>query len=410
MAQLSLYSPSSKFFATALAPTADATPDLHVYETAGGTEVFQRLNGTGIYSRAILPDDTMVFQDTVNGTGPSAPPLQTLFWVKLGGSNPTPATLTTRTAQFTTTADNKTLVVLRTNGDIVTWAAGSSGMASAPVVTGAASMTLGSDGNGPIAWVGGDQSLHVVTTDGAKKLDLDAATAKADVLGTAILSPDGKDLYYWQNVEQQSQRGNLYHVAVAGGTPVKVAEAVSLVDVAVTPTAVLLLQGVDQPGQLGNAAWAQLDGSKVTPLGTGATVGGLRAAAPSSGGWRALHLNGAAVDPDMKHTPINGAPPIVGSLVFDDDKTAGTVLDASVHAGLFDFSLSGDTAVYAGGAAWNDSAQDWVGALTFVDGKTPTMKVDGKVAGVSEIGPIANRQLFVNAPLANPNGIYYLTY
>jgi hypothetical protein len=405
----SLFSPSSKFFLAHLAAAVDATtPDLHVYDTSSGNDVYQRPNGAAVYTQLVMPDDTMIFQDTAAGTSPSAPPLQTLYWVKLGGS-PSAATITTRAAQFTATADNKTLVILRTNGDVVTWSIGSSSPASSALASGAAEIALGNDANGPIAWIGADHSLHVVTTDGNKKLDLAAAVAAADYLGPLTLSPDRKDLYYWQSVEQQDNRGTLWHVGAGGGTPVKVADKASLLDLTVTGNALVLEDNVDDLGQLGGAAAAQRDGSKLLGLGMGAVVGGLRVATPDDNGWIAMHLDGAAIDGDLAHTPIDGSLPISGALAFDNGSSE-LVLDAAVHTGGFALSPSGKTAIYVAGAAWNDSAQNWVGALTFAASSTPTMKVDGKVRGVSELGPIVSRKLFVNAPAGNPAGVYYLSY
>jgi hypothetical protein len=38
------------------------------------------------------------------------------------------------------------------------------------------------------------------------------------------------------------------------------------------------------------------------------------------------------------------------------------------------------------------------------------MKVDGMLTGVSELGPIVNRSLFVNAPTAATAGVYFVKY
>ena len=38
------------------------------------------------------------------------------------------------------------------------------------------------------------------------------------------------------------------------------------------------------------------------------------------------------------------------------------------------------------------------------------MTVDGMLTGVSELGPIINRSLFVNAPTATTAGVYFVTY
>jgi hypothetical protein len=170
----------------------------------------------------------------------------------------------------------------------------------------------------------------------------------------------------------------------------------------------VFLQNVDDVGQFGDAASATVDGH-VTALAARSPVGGLRVATPTAQGWYGLHLSGAVAD--KTNAPIDGSPAITGALAFADSAgSAETTLDATVHAGAYAFSDSGKSAVFAAGAAWNATAKNWVGALTLVDAHAPSTKVDGKVAGVSEIGHVAARRLFVNAPGATPAGIYVVTF
>jgi hypothetical protein len=222
------------------------------------------------------------------------------------------------------------------------------------------------------------------------------------------LSPTKSDVYWFANAEQQNNRGTLMHAAVASGASAgKVGDKISMPDFAVTDSAIVFLQNVDDVGQLGDAAWAALDGSHVTALGQKAAVGGLRVASPVPSTWYALHLNGAVAD--TAHTALDGSASLTGALALGG-AGGDAPLDAAVHEGAFRLSDSGKVAIFAGGAAWNAAATNWVGALSFVSGASPSSVVAGNLAGVSEIGPVVGRKLFVSAPAATPAGIYFVTY
>lgn len=411
LTQESFYSPSGKYFLVAIAAALDSTtPDLHVIDTQSGADVYQRPNGGAVYTQLVLPDDTMIFQDTAGGTSAGTPvtPVQTLYWVTLPGSSAATA-ITTHTAEFRPTADLKTLVILKSGGDLLTWDLTNKSAAPKTLATGAALFTIGAAADGPVAYVGGDGSVHVVALDGTKKLDLDAATAAGDVFGTVALSPSGGDVYWWRNVEQQNNRGTLYHAAVhSGATPAKVADKVSLPDLTVTDSALVFLQNVDDLGKTGDAATAALDGSNVTALGTKAVVGGLRVANPGPQTWFGLHLTGAAAD--ATNAPIDGSPAYTGALAFATGGAAEVTLDATVHAGAYALADDGRAAAFATGATWNATAKNWVGTLSFVATRDPGTAIAGNVSGVSELGPIVGRKLFVNAPGASPAGVYFVTY
>ncbi|MGZ3405404.1 MAG: hypothetical protein ACXVAN_03105 [Polyangia bacterium] len=405
----SFFSPSAKYFLVAIAPAKESTePDLHVIDTSSGMDVYQRPNGAALYSQVVLPDDTMLFQDTAGGTSTSSTPVQTLYWVALPGGT-APAQIATKTASILPTADNKTILILTTGGNLLTWDATNKASAAKPLASNVALLSLGGAATGPVAYVGWDHSVHVVATDGTKKLDLDGATANADLFGAIRLSPDGANVYYFQNAEPQNRRGTLFRAAVAAGaTPAHVADKVSLADLAATGDALVFLQNVDDVGAFGDAATAALDGSGVKTLGTKAPVGGLRVGAAGSS-WYALHLTGAAAV--AANTPIDGSPAITGGLAFVAGGSAADVsLDATVHQGAFGFSDDGLAAVFAAGATWDATAKNWLGALSFIATGAPSTKIDGTVAGVSELGPIAGRSLFVSAPGASPAGIYFVRY
>ena len=180
------YTPSGNYFLAGTLPAnVAATPDLRVIDAHTGTDVYDRLNGGFAYIELILPDDTMIFQDTAGGTSTGTPPVQTLYWVSIPNHAAAPAaTITTRTSQINLTGDNKTLVILKTNGDLLTWDTTAKTGSGTKIASGVATMTMGFEPTGPIAYIGADKSVHMLGTDGTAMLDVAGATATADVFRT----------------------------------------------------------------------------------------------------------------------------------------------------------------------------------------------------------------------------------
>jgi hypothetical protein len=407
------FTPSGKYLLLGvLAPMAQSIGDLWVIDVDTGTAVIKRGAGEWADLQFVTGDDTLIFEDTVGGTvtgtNPPTDPLQTLYWQPISSTS-TAAVITTRASQFTTTGDGGTLIILRTNGDIVAFDLTKHTLGAAPIATGAITFTLGSGSKGPLAYIGADQSVHVIDTTGAKQLDLDAATAKAALNSTVVISPDNAHLYFWQNFEVQATRGTLMHVAIkSGSTPNKIADLVSSQDLRITDSALVYLQNVDQPGQLGDAMTSGLDGSSAIALGTKANVGGLQLVNPVAKSWYAVHLT--ACVPDTTNTPIVGTA-LEGALSLGSaGATTETTLDTKVGASQYTFTDDGHDVIYVSQASWFPLVSNYVGTLQFVDLRSPTTPIVGGVVGVSELGPVSNRALFVNAPAANPAGVYHVKY
>jgi hypothetical protein len=264
-----------------------------------------------------------------------------------------------------------------------------------------------------LAYIGADRSVHVVATDGTKLLDVAAsANTSADPLGKVVLAPDDADLFYFQAYDTQNTRGTLMRVEVkSGATPAKVADKISSADLNVMDTALVLLRNVDDLGEFGEAVKANRDGTNIQSLGMTVPVGGLSVVNPGPDTWFAMHLTGATKDPTAANVPFNGSPAMYGALSFEDNGGAKITLDAKVHAGAFSFAADdARSAAFVTGATWNTTAKNYVGALQVIIARDPNTKVDGKVTGCSELGPIVGRGLFVNAPTASPAGVYYVTF
>ena len=362
LGQISVFSPSGKYFLLGvLPPNVSVSPDLHVIDVSKGTDVYQRANGEFDYIEVVLPDDTMIFQDTVGGQGsPPTTPVQTLFWISLPtAGTTTAATINTKTSGITPSPDGKTLVYQRTNGDLYAWDLSTKTGMGTKIASGTTKYTVGSDSNGPVAYVGADNSIHVVGFDGTAKLDIAAATAGADQTGGTVLAPDNADVYYWQNVDTQDHRGTLMRAALtAGATPSKVGDKISMADLNVTDTALVFLQNVDDLGQFGDAARANRDGTGIAALGMKVPVGGLRVVNPGPATWFAMHLTNGAIDmtnvADRWHAVHHGRAG-VGRL---SSAAAESALDAKVHEGAFGFSDDGRDAVFVTGAAYNSGSSN----------------------------------------------------
>ena len=279
---------------------------------------------------------------------------------------------------------------------------------------------VGGDATGPVAFIAADGSVHVQSLDGATKMLDTAASSATSFRAPLALAPDNADVYFFQNGDLvgggvENNAGTLMRVAVkSGAVPSKIADMVSILDLQVFDNAVLFLQNLAVPpatgAQYGDAAMSKRDGTGITALGTKVPVGGLQAVNAGPDTWFSMFLTAGA--DDAVNTPIDGSPAVTGKLTWVDyTGAAAATLDTTVHAGSFGFALDdGRTAAFVTGAAFNATAHNYVGALKFLAARDPATAVDGKVTGVSELGPIINRSLFVNAPTATTAGVYFVTY
>ncbi len=421
LSQISFFTPSGKFLILGvLAAMVNNSPDLYVLEADSGNQVLMRPNGAFDYLELGLPDDTLIFQDLVGGLGiTGAPPINTLYWVDLNSAGATPTAIDTRTSALQPTFDGKTLVYQTVAKDLLAWSAATRPASGTKLATGVVTFALGHGADGPIAYSGVDHSLHVVGADGSAKLDVSAAAAAVDPLSNLVVSADGADVYYFQNVEVQNGRGTLMHVAVsAGATPTKVADHASLTDVQpVAGGALLFVQNVDDVGQFGDAMRAARDGSGATPLASGVPVGGLAVNGAAAkdvavpGHWLTAHLSSAMID--KSKMLADAATALTGALGFASDAAPAEVtLDPATRAGQMVFSDDAKALVFVGGVVYDAAARNYVGKLKQVATAMATTAAvkDEKLDGVSEIGAVVKGVGFVDAPKNATPGVYYVKY
>ncbi|HEX4457025.1 MAG TPA: hypothetical protein VIA18_03600, partial [Polyangia bacterium] len=134
------FSPSGKYFLLGVLTNMQQTAgDLWVLDADTGATVLTRGNGEYLDIQAVLGDDTLLFEDTVGGmsTGTAGPtnPVQNLYWQPISTTS-TATAITTRVANFSTTADGSELVILHVNGDIDVWDTTKHTLSATPIVSG----------------------------------------------------------------------------------------------------------------------------------------------------------------------------------------------------------------------------------------------------------------------------------
>jgi hypothetical protein len=303
-----------------------------------------------------------------------------------------------------------------------------------PLAKNVTAFSIGNGRRGPIIYTTSDGALHV-----RPLLQPEVVTTvpgSVDFFSPIAVSPDGQHLYYFQNVERQNGLGDLYHVALPP-SPVAnvswlVAKRVSTRDFHFVAGRLVLLSDVDGQGTTGDVSVAGLDGHDLRIVARGAATGELLTAFPAPPapaptgqiGYGPLDLGAAVIEPVFAHLtaatadftfrPIDDSRPIVGALAVGgaDLLDGGPELELSpkVHAGAFVASDDGYVIIYAGGATWSRIANNWIGKLAIHQTLVDTAPAAPMLDGVTELGPIVNRSLFVDAPMANPPGIYFVHY
>jgi hypothetical protein len=416
LSQLAFFTPSGNYYVVGvLAPGVDVSPDLHVIDVATGNDVYKAGNGAFDYLEAALPDDTMIFQDSVGGnSGPSGPPpVETLFWLSLPAAGTSqPAVIDTRTGAFQFSGDNKLMVYQRISRELMAWDTVARPATPTQLASNALAFAVSGSATGPIAYIGSDRSVHVVSASGTALVDVPAATAAADLLSPIFLSSDGNDVYYFQNVATQDRRGTLMHLAAtAGATPGKIADAASIVDVHPVAGGLLYLANLDSVGDFGDGVRSARDGSGATALGTRVPVGSLLLSRPTMAEmpWLSAHLTMATTDKAKKL--VDGAEATVGALALTAMAGGGdATVDPSVRAGQFAVGDDLQNLLYAGGVAFDPMVNNYVGSLKQVAVSSPTSPSKELVGGVSEVGSVVGHALFVNAPKAKTPGVYFVRF
>lgn len=425
------FTPSGRYLVLGVLPKGvQVSADLHVVEMGGGRDVFSLPNGAFDYLEQVTLDDTMVYANSTASTVPGVPSVEGLYMIHLAAAgHVTPALVDTHVTNFATTADGAKLIYVRSDGTMIMLGLQQNDLLT--LATNVVAFTLGPSRRGPIVYTTGDGALHV-----RQILRPEAVTTVAggvDLFSPIVFSPDNQHLYWFTNVDTQDGRGDLHHVPLpphAPAPPSLVATRVSTRDFHFVGDRLILMSNVDATGATADVTVAALDGSGATVVARGAATGELLTALPApslppptgqiSYGAQDMapsvtppvyaHLTGAVATPG--YVAIDGSRSIVGALAFARaDLTSGEqTLATGVKTGLFEFSDDGYALLYVDGVAFNRIANNWVGSLALFTTGVDIGAVTPKLDGVSELGPVVGRSLFVDAPMANPPGLYFVHY
>jgi hypothetical protein len=171
---------------------------------------------------------------------------------------------------------------------------------------------------------------------------------------------------------------------------------------------------VDGLGVGGDAFRSARDGSGATALGTRVPVGFLTVQTPAEGmanaktDWVSAHLFGAMENKDQRLADEIRA--IVGGLELTT-ATGNAMVEATARIGQFQVSDDLQNLVWVSGAAFDSLVDNYVGSLEWAPVATPSMKPMAPVlVGVSEVGSVVGKKLFVNAPKASTPGVYFVSF
>jgi hypothetical protein len=406
----SFFSPSGKYLIVgARAQDVGNSRDLYAIDTATARIAASYGNGAYEYRQVVAADDTMYFQNSVGGTMIGDPAVQTLFRVSLpaAASGAQPAKIDIHSSSLALTPDGKTLVYNKVDGSL--WSYDVAMQKVAQLAPTGVSFSVGALAAGPVAYLAADRSVHVESGGAAL---YDSPAAQADLFTPLSISRDGMHLFFFQKVDVQGNHGDLWHVALppaADNRPELVAMNAALTQINVAGGRIVFEGNVDASGFTGDVTGADLDGSGAVTLAEGALTRELLIAQPG-GNTLIASLSGAVSDAAMRYFPVDKSQANRGALaVGASSSTRARVVDDNVHSGVFEFSDDGRLLVFAGGATWSDTASNYVGGLHVMDATTATAGPT-LLGGVSELGTVAKRTLYVNAPAADPPGVYLVRY
>ena len=400
------FTPSGRYLVAGVLPPDVATsPDLHVVDLGNAREMLVAGDGGGDYANAVTADDTLVRLGSTASTVPGVPSVEGLYLTRLAAATVAPTLVDTHVASFALCADGAALVYARIDGTLVRY--GLADATAQPLADGVTSFAVGPTAAGPLVYSTADGALHAGPL--ARPATLTTAAGAVGPFSPFVFSADGAHLYWFAGVSAQNATGDAYHAALPSGAPTLVATNASTRDFHFVGGRLLYLAGIDATGTVGDVVTAALDGSALRVAARGAATGGLVVA-----GDVVAHLTNATFDPSLR--TIDGSRAIVGTLAWAGaaDLVAGGgehALADGVPDGRF---VVGDDGVilYVAGASFSRIADGNVGTLGLAATRADATAAPTPppLTGVSEIGPLVGGSAWVDAPAANPPGLYWVHY
>jgi len=412
-----------------LPPKVDNSPELHVIDMTTATDVYALGNGAFNYIELVAPDDTMVFENSTASTVPGVPSVQGLYYISLPvaiAAKAPPALIDTHVGPVDLMGDGTSVIYIRQDASLMYYDLHQKFQVK--LAANVASFTLGPDRRGPIVWVGRDGSFHVTPKLGAELYALPAGSA--DLFTTVRFSPDSKRIYFFKKLSSQDHTGEMWvvHLRDNSLTPFG-GVRVSTRDLTFIGDRLLTIQSVDGRGDAGDMVSSLWDGSDRVVIAKGAQLGSLQVTRPEPRpttqdttpffgkpdllppSLPPIFAGLTATTRDSGNTPIDESPALLGTLTLSSElKALGRPVGSGVHAGTFTFSDDGYVLALVKDAMWNDTAVNYVGRLDLIPTKYDIGAPLPALDGVSELGPMVERQMFVTAP-GNPKpGVYFLKY
>ncbi len=431
--QSNFFSPSGRYFVLGvLAAKVTNTPDLHILDMRSLTDVYALTNGAFAYFETFAPDDTLVFSNSTASTVPGTPSVDGLYVVNvpalIGGAKP--SLIDQRVTLTQLMGDGTSVIYVRANGDMMLFDLAQKYFVK--LASNVIALSTGPQKRGPLVWIGSDRSLHVAPKLGPEILTLPPNSI--DPMSPIVFAPDGQRLYYYQHVSVQDSNGDMYTVKLppaGNGQPHLVTTRGSTVDFDFVQDRLVQIRNVDGYGATGDMTSMLEDGASPFTIAHGVPLGGIQSANPNpitvpTKGPRFGPLDlGTFVAPpvfanlvntvrDTTNMPLDITQSLlVGALSFGTSTTGlEGVLDPAVHEGTIRFSDDGYTLAYVGGVVWDDNASNYVGTLRFFGTVPGVGTLAPKLDGVAQLGPIVDRAMFVNAPVATVSapGVYFLKF
>ncbi len=427
--QQGFFSASGRYFIVGVLPTKTKnSSDLHIIDMIDGRDVYALDKGAFSYLELVAPDDTMVFENSTASTVAGIPSVQGLYSVNLNAAilaKTTPTLLDTHVGPASLMGDGVSLIYLK--HDATLWYFDLQEKFKVKLASDVLQFSLGPERRGPIVWVGTNGSLHITPKLGPEIYGFGAGTA--DPFTTIQFSPDNKRVYYYKHVSSQDRNGEMWSINLFDGSLAPIGLRVSTRDMNFVRDRMLTVQNLDGRGDFGELTSSRWDGTDKVVIARGAEVGGMRLGFPQerrpSG-----HEDPSFAPPDLlppalpalvatlnggtreaANIAINEAQPIFGALTITGDlKALGRPIASKVHSGTFRFSNDGYAIAAVKDVVWSSDVLNYVGKLEIQPTLFDIAQVYQALDGVSEIGPIVDRQVFVNAPTAAKPGVYFIKY
>jgi hypothetical protein len=442
--QQAFFSPSGRYYIIGVLPDGvDNIPDLHLIDVQHARDFYTLDKGAFAYLELVTYNDMMVYQNSTASTVAGQPSVEGLYLLQLaaatsgdaGAAGGKPALIDTYTVGVTLMADGHTLLYTKTDKSL--WLYDLRGNSHLKLADEVATVNIGFTRKGPIAYIGTDRSIHVFPKLQQPTLVLPAGIA--DPFSPILFSPDGGRMYYFTQVDSEDNHGVMYTVRVTPGaldTPVLVGTRVSLGDTQFVNGKMLWLDDVDASGDTGNFYVGEYDGSNRQLMAVGVATSEVQVVQPiptpppkKTNPFHPLpDLSPVLIPPvfanltnssrDFTVRTINDARALVGSLSFGPriGDPEGP-LNPSVPSGGFQFTDDGYLLAFIGDAQWDNSLHTYTGNLQLFATVNDQGVAKPAIGGVSEMGPIVQRHLFVTAPSATDgaggardHGVYFIAY